>query len=98
MKALFSAIAIALFGAISPGLAADTTIPREFITLAEYQGAYAPNRLDLYDVRRELARDAEHMRIHARLGDPPPGCWTVAGVPREDAGSPYPRPQVIVCR
>jgi peptidoglycan/LPS O-acetylase OafA/YrhL len=84
--------AVTLAGVIlaaSPGFAADVAIPRNFVA-PEFQGGVAPNRLDVYDLRREMARDAEHDRIHTRLGDPVRWCRP-AGVP----GQPG---LVIACR
>jgi hypothetical protein len=73
--------------AASPGFAADVAIPRNFGAPADFQGSFVPNRLDVYDLRRELAREAEHQRIHIRLGDPGPWCRPVA-ISRP--GLPYP--------
>jgi hypothetical protein len=77
---------VAVILAASPGFAADVAIPPSFVA-PEFQGGVAPNRLDVYDLRREMAREAEHQRIHIRLGDPGPWCRPVA-ISRP--GSPYP--------
>jgi hypothetical protein len=70
--ALAAVTLVAVILAAAPGFAADVAIPRNFGVPAEFQGGFAPNRLDVYDLRRELAREAEHQRIHTRLGDPGP--------------------------
>ncbi len=83
---------VAVILATGPGFAADVAVPRNFVAPAEFQGGFAPNRLDVYDLRRELARDAEHQRIHTRLGDPGPWCRPVAIGRQENLpypGSPY---------
>jgi hypothetical protein len=88
--------AVTLVGVIlvatAPGFAADAAIPRDF------EGSFAPNRLDIYDLRREFAREAEHDRIRTRLGDPIRWCRP-AGL-RDDFGMPYSGPPglLIVCR
>jgi hypothetical protein len=82
-----------------PGFAADAAFPRG--VPAEFQGSYAPNRLDVYDQRRELAREAEHQRIRTRLGDPGRWCQPVATGRQDDFGMTYPGSPgmlVIVCR
>jgi hypothetical protein len=97
-------VAIALVGVIltaAPGFAADAAIAGDFATPAEFQGSFAPNRLDIYDLRREMARDAEHQRIHTRLGDPGRWCQPVATGRQQDFGMAYPGSPgmlVIVCR
>jgi hypothetical protein len=83
-----------------PGFAADAAFPRGVMP-AEFQGSYAPNRLDIYDQRRELAREAEHQRIRTRLGDPGRWCQPVATGRQDDFGMTYPGSPgmlVIVCR
>lgn len=80
---------VAVILAASPGVAADVAIPPNFVA-PEFQGGVAPNRLDVYDLRREMAREAEHDRIHTRLGDPIRWCRP-GGVP----GQPG---LLIVCR
>jgi hypothetical protein len=93
MKALLSTIvaSAAVMLAASPGFASDALIPPNGWAPAEFQGSFAPNRLDIYDMRRELAREAEHQRIRTRLGEYR-WCQSVAtGYP----GSPG---LVIVCR
>ncbi len=95
MKLTIPAVAAALAAAASPGLAADADGFADMVTLAEFQRSIAPNRLDLYDGRRELAREAEHRRIRTRLGDP--GCQTVAVDNRYGYGS-QPALVVVVCR
>jgi hypothetical protein len=97
MKAYIPVIAATIFLAVSPGRAADTAF-RDFITPAEYQDPYPLNRLDLDDLLRERAREAEHRRIRTRLGDPGRGCQTVAVEGREDDRTLYPGLLVIVCR
>jgi hypothetical protein len=83
----FAGVALAaVILAASPGFAADVAIPPNFVA-PEFQGSVVPNRLDVYDLRRELAREAEHRRIHIRLGDPGPWCRPVA-ISRP--GMPYP--------
>jgi hypothetical protein len=87
--------------ATAPGFAADAAIPGDFVTPAEFQRGVAPNRLDVYDMRRELAREAEHQRIRTRLGDPGRFCQPVATGRQGDFGMAYPGSQgmlVIVCR
>ena len=86
---LAAATLAAIILAASPGFAADVVIPRNSVA-PEFQGGVAPNRLDIYDLRRELAREAEHDRIRTRLGDPFRWCGP-AGVP----GRPG---LLIVCR
>jgi hypothetical protein len=98
MKAFIPAIAATFCLTMSPGFAADTSVSRDFITLAEYQGTYPLNRLDLDDLQRERAREAEHRRIRTRLGDPGRGCRTVAVGGQEDERAPSPGLLVIVCR
>jgi hypothetical protein len=95
MKALLSttpvlsaATLVAVILATAPGFAADIAIPRNFGVPAEFQGGFAPNRLDVYDLRRDLAREAEHQRIHTRLGDPGPWCRPVATGRQEDLAYP----------
>jgi hypothetical protein len=83
---LAAAALVAVVLAASPGFAADVAIPPNFVA-REFQGGVAPNRLDVYDLRREMAREAEHRRIHIRLGDPGPWCLPVA-ISRP--GMPYP--------
>jgi hypothetical protein len=95
MKTFVLAIATTLCVGVSPGLAAETAIPHD-PTLAEYQRGFAPNRLDVYDLKRELAREAEHRRIHTRLGDPGRFCQPVAV--GEEPAAPSPGLLVIVCR
>ena len=86
-----AAVALAaILIAAGPGLAADAAIPPGFVAPPEFQGSFAPNRLDVYDLRRELAREAEHDRIRTRLGDPVRWCGP-GGVPGR-SGLP------IVCR
>ena len=85
----------------APGFAADAAIRRDFAAPAEFRGSFAPNRLDVYDLRRELAREAEHQRIRARLGDPGRWCQPVATGRQDDFGMAYPGSPgmlVIVCR
>jgi hypothetical protein len=89
---------VAVILAASPGFAADVAIPPNFVA-PEFQGGVAPNRLDVYDLRREMAREAEHLRIHTRLGDPGRWCQPVA-TGRQD-GMAYPGSPgmlVVVCR
>jgi hypothetical protein len=95
MKALLSttpvlsaATLVAVILATAPGFAADIAIPRNFGVPPEFQGGFAPNRLDVYDLRRDLAREAEHQRIHTRLGDPGPWCRPVATGRQEDLAYP----------
>jgi hypothetical protein len=96
---LTAVILAAVVLAASPGFAADVAIPRNFGAAAEFQGSFVPNRLDVYDLRRELARDAEHQRIHTRLGDPGRWCQPVATGRPEDLAYPGSAGQlVIVCR
>jgi hypothetical protein len=76
---------VAALLAASTGFAADAPIPG-YLAPVEFQGGYAPNRLDIYDLRRELAREAEHDRIRTRLGDPirwcrPGGAPGLPGLP-----------------
>jgi hypothetical protein len=82
--------------ATAPSFAADAAIPRDFAT--PFEGGFAPNRLDIYDLRRELAREAEHDRIRTRLGDPIRWCRPAAQ--NENFGMIYPGPSglLIVCR
>jgi hypothetical protein len=84
--------------AASPGFAAEFAIPPDFAAPPEFQGGFAPNRLDVYDMRRALAREAEHDRIRTRLGDPIRWCRPAG--PRDDFGMPYSGPPgvLIVCR
>jgi hypothetical protein len=92
---------VAVILATAPGFAADAAIPRDFATPAEFQGSFAPNRLDIYDLRRELAREAEHQRIRTRLGDPGRWCQPVATGRQQDFGMAYPGSPgllVVVCR
>jgi hypothetical protein len=96
-------LAVAMLAAVivatSPGFAADAAIPQNFAApaeFAEFQAGVVPNRLDIYDFRRELAREAEHDRIRTRLGDPFRWCRP-AGL-RDDFGMPYSGPPLIVCR
>jgi hypothetical protein len=96
MRTFVSAIAITLCVGVSPCLAAETAIPRDPFTLAEYPPGFAPNRLDIYDLKRELAREAEHRRIHTRLGDPGRFCRPAAV--GEEPGAPSPGLLIIVCR
>jgi hypothetical protein len=87
--------------AASPGFAADAAFPRSSVVPAEFQRGFAPNRLDVYDLRRELAREAEHQRIRTRLGDPGRWCQPVATGRQDDFGMAYPGSPgmlVIVCR
>jgi hypothetical protein len=86
---LAAATLVAVILAASPGFAADVAIPPNFVA-PEFQGGVAPNRLDVYDLRREMAREAEHDRIRTRLGDPFRWCGP-GGVP----GRPG---LLIVCR
>jgi hypothetical protein len=86
--ALAAVTLVAVILAAAPGFAADVAIPRNFGVPAEFQGGFAPNRLDVYDLRRELAREAEHQRIHTRLGDPGPWCRPVATGRQEDLAYP----------
>jgi hypothetical protein len=65
---------VAALLAASTGFAADAAIPGDFAAPVQFQGSFAPNRLDIYDLRRELAREAEHDRIRTRLGDPVRWC------------------------
>jgi hypothetical protein len=80
----------------APGFAADAVLPRDFA--APIEGGFAPNRLDIYDLRRELAREAEHDRIRTRLGDPVRWCRPAGQ--NENFGMIYPGPSglLIVCR
>jgi hypothetical protein len=89
---------VAVMFAASPGFAADAAFPRGFVAPTEFQGGFAPNRLDIYDLRRELAREAEHDRIRTRLGDPIRWCRPAAQ--NENFGMIYPGPSglLIVCR
>jgi hypothetical protein len=80
---------VAALLAASSGFAADAAIPGDFAPV-EFQGGAAPNRLDIYDLRREIAREAEHDRIRTRLGDPVRWCRP-AGVPGRSG-------LLIVCR
>jgi hypothetical protein len=89
---------VAVILAASPGFAAEFAIPSDFATPPEFQGRAAPNRLDVYDMRREFAREVEHDRIRTRLGDPIRWCRP-AGL-RDDFGAPNSGPPgvLIVCR
>jgi hypothetical protein len=91
MKALLSTIvaSAAVMLAASPSFAADLIPPNGWAP-AEFQG-FAPNRLDIYDMRREMAREAEHQRIRTRLGE---YRWCQS-VPTGYPGSPG---LTIVCR
>jgi hypothetical protein len=92
--------AVAMLAAVifstSPGFTADAAVPLNFAAPAEFEASVVPNRLDIYDFRRELAREAEHDRIRTRLGDPIRWCRP-AGL-RDDFGMPYSGPPLIVCR
>lgn len=95
---LAAATLVAVILAASPGFAADVVIPRNFVA-PEFQGGVAPNRLDVYDLRREMAREAEHQRIRTRLGDP--GRWCQPAATGRQDGMAYPGSAgmlVIVCR
>jgi hypothetical protein len=83
MKTFIPVIAATLCLAAAPGLAADTAMSPDLITPVEYQPSYAPNRLDVYDLRR--------------VGDPERGCQTIAVEGREDPRT-YPGLLVVVCR
>jgi hypothetical protein len=99
--ALAAVTLVAVILATSPGFAADGAFPRGSVVPAEFQRDFAPNRLDVYDMRRELAREAEHQRIRTRLGDPGRWCQPVAGGRQDDFGMAYPGSSgllVIVCR
>jgi hypothetical protein len=87
--ALAAATLVAALLAASTGFAADAAIPQGFAPV-DFQGSFAPNRLDVYDLRREMAREAEHDRIRTRLGDPVRWCG-----PGSVPGHPG---LVIVCR
>jgi hypothetical protein len=89
---------VAVILATAPGFAAEFAIPPAFATPPEFQGRFAPNRLDVYDMRRELAREAEHDRIRTRLGDPIRWCRPAGQ--RDDFGLPHSGPPgvLIVCR
>jgi hypothetical protein len=92
---------VAVILAAAPGFAADAAVPRGYGMPAEFQRGHAPNRLDIYDMRRELAREAEHQRIRTRLGDPGRWCQPVATGRQDDFGTTYPGSPgmlVIVCR
>jgi hypothetical protein len=94
---LLSAVTlVAVILATAPGSAADAAIPRDFVPPLER--SFAPNRLDIYDMRREFAREAEHDRIRTRLGDPIRWCRPAGR--NEDFGTAYPGPSglLIVCR
>jgi hypothetical protein len=80
---------VAALLAASTGFAADAAILQDFAPV-EFRGGVAPNRLDIYDLRRELAREAEHDRIRTRLGDPFRWCRP-GGVPGRSG-------LLIVCR
>ncbi len=82
----------------APGFAADFPIPQDFATPPDLFARAAPNRLDIYDMRREFAREAEHDRIRTRLGDPIRWCRPAAQ--NENFGMIYPGPSglLIVCR
>jgi hypothetical protein len=54
-----------------PGLAAGAAFP-DGVMPAESQGSFAPPG-PTSEMRRKLAREAEHPRIHTPLGDP--GHW-----------------------
>jgi hypothetical protein len=98
MKTFISAMAAGLLlspWTVSAGSATEAAISRDLITPAQYPVEAAPNRLDFYDLKRELAREAEHRRIRTRLGDPDRGCQTVVVGGRGDAVTPA---VVIVCR
>ena len=61
-----------------PGSRGRRRDPSEFVA-PEFQGGVAPNRLDVYDLRREMAREAEHDRIRTGSATPcagagPPAC------------------------
>jgi hypothetical protein len=87
---MLAAVMLAAFIlAAAPSFAADAAIPWD-VAPVEFQGGVAPNRLDIYDLRRELAREAEHDRIRTRLGDPVRWCRP-AGVPGRSG-------LLIVCR
>jgi len=96
LKLLVSAGVVTFAATVSPGCAADAGAFGHRITVAEFQGSFAPNRLDVYDYRRELARDAEHRRIRTRLGDP--GCQTIAADNRYDDRGLRPALVVVTCR
>jgi hypothetical protein len=89
---------VAVILATAPGFAAEFAIPRDFVPPPGFYGSAAPNRLDIYDLQREFAREAEHDRIRTRLGDPIRWCRP-AGL-RDDFGAPYSGPPglLIVCR
>jgi hypothetical protein len=72
----------------APGFAAEFGIPRDSVPPPGPYGGVAPNRLDAYDMHREFARQAEHDRIHIRLGDPVRWCGTY----------PVPRGLPVLCR
>ena len=88
--ALAAVVLAAVILAAAPGFAADAAFPGGPVIAPEFQGSYAPNRLDVYDMRRELAREAEHDRIRTRLGDPFRWCRP-GGVPGRSG-------LLIVCR
>jgi hypothetical protein len=99
--ALAAVTLVAVILATAPGFAADAAFPPSSVVPAEFQRGVAPNRLDVYDMRRELAREAEHQRIRTRLGDPGRWCQPVAGGRQDDFGMAYPGSPgmlVIVCR
>jgi hypothetical protein len=89
---------VAVILATAPGFAADAAIPRDFGSPPGLFGSAAPNRLDIYDLQREFAREAEHDRIRTRLGDPIRWCRPAGQ--RDDFGAPYSGPSgvLIVCR
>jgi hypothetical protein len=95
MKALVSVLAVGFCvssWATSPALAADGP------ALAHYPLVVAPNRLDIYDLKREFAREAEHRRIRARLGDLDLGCPPALMDQRVQIITPGAGVMVIVCR
>jgi hypothetical protein len=77
--------------AVSPGLAGD-------LAFAERPLVGAPNRLDIYDLKYEFAREVEHRRIRARLGDPDLGCRPALMGQRVEIVTPGAGVVVIVCR
>jgi hypothetical protein len=94
---LAAILLVAVTFAALPSLAADAAFPRGVMP-GEFQGSVAPNRLDVYDLQREFAREAEHDRIRTRLGDPIRWCRPAGR--NEDFGPAYPGPAglLIVCR
>jgi hypothetical protein len=95
MKALVSVLAAGFclsMWAVSPARAGD--IP----ALGQYPLGAAPNRLDIYDLRREYAREAEHRRIRTRLGDPDLGCRPSLMDRQVEIVTPGAGVVVIVCR